>query len=94
MVQKIPSVDVASKMNEWYSMIRENKVTDAEFLKAEIQREIDEMEEDQTVLAYYSLIDLRHKIMLKDLKPNQAIDIKDSLKEIELKKKRLKKKIK
>lgn len=91
MVQKIPSVDVASKMNEWYSMIRENKVTDAEFLRAEIQREIDEMEEDQTVLAYYSLIDLRHKIMLKDLKPNQAIDIKDSLKEIELKKEEIEK---
>ena len=45
MVQKIPSVDVASKMNEWYSMIRENKVTDAEFLRDEIQSEIDEMDE-------------------------------------------------
>ncbi|NPC92876.1 tetratricopeptide repeat protein [Bacillus sp. WMMC1349] len=79
MKQKIPSESVASKMNEWYSMIRRNNVTEAEFLKAEIQKDIEEMEEDQTVIEYYLLIDFRHKIMLKDLKPHQARDIKDSL---------------
>ncbi|WP_268307818.1 hypothetical protein [Bacillus haynesii] len=33
MKQKIPSENVAVKLNEWYSMIRKNQVTDAEFIK-------------------------------------------------------------
>lgn len=91
MKQKIPSEMVASKMNEWYSMIRLNNVTDAEFLKAEIKREIEDMEEDQEVLIYYNLLDFRHKIMLKDLRPNKAIDIRDSLVNIESKKEKIEK---
>lgn len=67
-------------------MIRRNQVTDAEFIKAEIQQELEEMEENQTVLLYYSLIDFRHNLMLRDLKPNDAIDISDSLSSIETKK--------
>ncbi|MED1738943.1 aspartate phosphatase [Bacillus swezeyi] len=86
MKQKIPSENVAIKINEWYSKIRRNQVTDAEFIKAEIQRDFEEMEEDQTVLLYYSLIDFRHNIMLRDLKPNDAIDISASLSSIETKK--------
>lgn len=83
---KIPSENVAIKINDWYSMIRRNQVTDAEFIKAEIQQELEEMEENQTVLLYYSLIDFRHNLMLKDMKPNDAIDISDSLSSIETKK--------
>ncbi|MDI3410083.1 hypothetical protein QKW52_05155 [Bacillus sonorensis] len=86
MKQKIPSENVAIKINDWYSMIRRNQVTDAEFIKAEIQQELEEMEENQTVLLYYSLIDFRHNLMLRDLKPNDAIDISDSLSSIETKK--------
>ena len=54
MKQKIPSENIAIKINDWYSMIRRNQVTDAEFIKAEIQQELEEMEENQTVLWYYS----------------------------------------
>ncbi|ATH94459.1 tetratricopeptide repeat protein [Bacillus glycinifermentans] len=86
MKQKIPSENIAIKINDWYSMIRRNQVTDAEFIKAEIQQELEEMEENQTVLLYYSLIDFRHNLMLKDMKPNDAIDISDSLSSIETKK--------
>ncbi|NPC91650.1 tetratricopeptide repeat protein [Bacillus sp. WMMC1349] len=86
MKQKIPAEDVAIKLNEWYSLIRTNKVTDAEFIKAEIKQQLTDMEEDQTVLLYYSLIDFRHNLMLKDLKPNKAIDMSDSLSKIEAKK--------
>lgn len=84
MKHKIPSEVIASKLNEWCSMIRKNQVTDAEFLKSEIQRELDDMEEDQTVLVYYSLLELRHQMMLNDLKPATTVDISRSLSEIEV----------
>ncbi|MEC1233311.1 response regulator aspartate phosphatase, partial [Bacillus paralicheniformis] len=86
MKQKIPSENVAVKLNEWYSMIRKNQVTDAEFIKSEIKHELEQMEEDQNVLLYYSLLEFRHNLMLKDLKPNKAADISESLSKIEAKK--------
>lgn len=86
MKQKIPSENVAVKLNEWYSTIRKNQVTDAEFIKSEIKHELEQMEEDQNVLLYYSLLEFRHNLMLKDLKPNKAADISASLSKIEAKK--------
>ncbi|WP_242793605.1 hypothetical protein [Bacillus haynesii] len=86
MKQKIPSENVAVKLNEWYSTIRKNQVTDAEFIKSEIKHELEHMEEDQNVLLYYSLLEFRQNLMLKDLKPNKAADISASLSKIEAKK--------
>ncbi|MFE5473838.1 response regulator aspartate phosphatase [Bacillus safensis] len=63
---------VALKVNDWYTEIKKGNVTDAEFLKKEIEGLIEEMEENQTVLLYYSLIEFRHQIMLSYLKPKIA----------------------
>lgn len=77
---------VAAKLNEWYSYIRKNKVEEAEFLKNEISSILDEMEENQDVLLYYSLLDFRHQIMLSYLKPESAGDVNNTLRQLEDKK--------
>ncbi|MED5095666.1 tetratricopeptide repeat protein [Bacillus siamensis] len=61
----LPSSEVGVKINEWYKMIRQFSVPDAEILKAEVEQEINEMEE----LIYYTLMKFRHQLMLDYLEP-------------------------
>lgn len=61
--------EVAIKLNEWYSAIKKDQITDAEFLKTDVKRLFDGMEENQTVLLYFTLLEFRHDLMLSYLKP-------------------------
>ncbi|TWL17192.1 Response regulator aspartate phosphatase A [Bacillus licheniformis] len=72
MKQKIPSEYVARKLNDWYNAIRKNQIAASESLKAEILNDFQDMEENQDVLLYYSLLEFRHKLMLSYLKPKET----------------------
>ncbi|MFK3673618.1 tetratricopeptide repeat protein [Bacillus velezensis] len=68
MKQTIPSSFVGLKINEWYTHIRQFHVLEAERVKREVEREIEDMEEDQDLLLYYSLMEFRHRVMLDYIK--------------------------
>lgn len=69
-MEKVLSSHVGVKINEWYKMIRQFSVPDAEILKAEVEREIERMVEDQDLLIYYQLMCFRHQFMLDYIKPS------------------------
>ncbi|MFN2746905.1 tetratricopeptide repeat protein [Bacillus sp. z60-18] len=83
MRQKIPSEFVAAKLNDWYNAIRKNQVAASESLKAEILNDFQDMEENQDVLLYYSLLEFRHKLMLSYLKPEKTENIEKNLRDLE-----------
>lgn len=60
---------------------------DAEILKEQVEREIENMEEDQDLLLYYQLMEFRHRLMLESLEPiemnQQRPTLSNLLKEIE-----------
>lgn len=84
---KIPSEEVAVKLNEWYKLIRAFEADQAEALKQEIEYDLEDMEENQDLLLYFSLMEFRHRIMLDKLMPVRDSDTKppfsDMLNEIE-----------
>lgn len=67
----LSSSEVGVKINEWYKMIRQFSVPDAEILKAEVEQEIQRMEEDEYLLIYFSLMKFRHQLMLDYLEPTR-----------------------
>lgn len=59
----LSSSEVGNKINEWYGYIRTFSIPDAEVLKYEIKDQLDQMEEDQDLLLYYSLMEFRYEIV-------------------------------
>ncbi|BBP89571.1 hypothetical protein BsIDN1_31890 [Bacillus safensis] len=60
------------KINQWYTHICKFEVEQANGMKRLVEEEIHDMEEDQDLLLYYSLMDFRHQMMLQHLAPVHA----------------------
>lgn len=69
-VQVIPKTEVTSLLNDWHQEIRSRNYTKSQELKKEIDNKIHHMEENQTVLLYYSLLDYRYKALIDDFSSN------------------------
>ncbi|MCY7836805.1 Rap family tetratricopeptide repeat protein [Bacillus haynesii] len=65
-MNKIAAEEVANMLNTWYRAIRKSDTEQSIRLFEQIKPLLADMEEDQEVLIYYSLLELRHKIMLYD----------------------------
>ncbi len=63
-MSKIASEVVATTLNDWYIAIKKQKVHESIKYYSEIKSLFDDMEEDQEVLAYFSLLEERHKMLL------------------------------
>ncbi|ASB88414.1 MULTISPECIES: tetratricopeptide repeat protein [Bacillus] len=64
---KIAYEKVARMLNEWYGTIKRHQVPKAISMKEEIQSVLPYMEENQDLLLYFNLLDLRHNLMLEKL---------------------------
>ncbi|WEZ71955.1 Rap family tetratricopeptide repeat protein [Bacillus altitudinis] len=79
---KLSSPQVGIKINEWYRQICGFHVMKAEKLKAEIEQEILEMEQDQNLLLFYQLMDFRHKVMLEYFEPAKKASNDEEIKKL------------
>ncbi|WP_259377018.1 response regulator aspartate phosphatase [Bacillus velezensis] len=67
-MSKLASECVANILNDWYIAIKQQDAESAEKYFEEVKPLFDEMEEDQEVLMYYSLLEERHKMLLYQVK--------------------------
>ncbi|UJW58996.1 tetratricopeptide repeat protein [Bacillus sp. A116_S68] len=74
LIEKIASENVAEMLNEWYSMIVQHNVKKAVEIKNEIEQTLPFMEENQNLVIYFTLLDFRHKMMIRNIH-----DLKDDL---------------
>ncbi|PEV64063.1 MULTISPECIES: Rap family tetratricopeptide repeat protein [Bacillus cereus group] len=58
---------VTQLLNEWYVEIRARRIGQAHRLKEEIDKQINNIEEDQNLLLYYSLLDFRFQYVIDNL---------------------------
>ncbi|MCY7701327.1 aspartate phosphatase [Bacillus altitudinis] len=79
------SSHVGMKINEWYYHIQRFNVPDAEAYKEEIKSLLDDMEENQDLLLYFSLMEFRHKIMLDYLNPLENGKERANIRELAMK---------
>ncbi|MFE9945920.1 tetratricopeptide repeat protein [Bacillus velezensis] len=63
---KIEFEKVAYSLNEWYRTIKQNNILKATAMREKIVKTFPNMEENQTVLLYFNLIDSRFKLMTEN----------------------------
>ncbi|MBP3040730.1 hypothetical protein J9303_14660 [Bacillaceae bacterium Marseille-Q3522] len=63
---KLASEKVAHMLNEWYGLIRQEKLREATAMKENIANVLPIMEENQDLLLYFSLLDFRYNLIKED----------------------------
>ncbi|MCU5764702.1 hypothetical protein OCD78_26350, partial [Bacillus cereus] len=77
-VQTVSKGEITNLLNNWYQSIISQHVLKSTNYKKEIDSKIHQIEEDQNILIYYSLLDFRYKLLTHDVK-----NYKDSLEKID-----------
>lgn len=80
-INKIPAEEVGAKIVEWYSCIMSSSYEEAKLLKNEVELMLGNMENNDKMLAYYSLVEYRHNNMLDG--NNRSVNLKDQYKFVE-----------
>ena len=83
-IQTTVNNKVTDLLNAWYIEIRNRNVANAYKLKEEIESAINNIEEDQNLLLYYSLLDFGYKYLIDNLSIAKIVLIKLSLWENQL----------
>ena len=61
-VQTVSKGEITNLLNNWYQSIISQHVLKSTNYKKEIDNKIHQIEEDQNILIYYSLLDFRYKL--------------------------------
>lgn len=84
--RKIPYDLITQKLNDWYTLIKNDRVEQAEHIRKEVEKELVNMEENQDALLYYQLLEFRHEIMLSCMESKRIDDLDsayETIKEME-----------
>ncbi|MFP3421462.1 Rap family tetratricopeptide repeat protein [Bacillus sp. SIMBA_154] len=79
---KIPYDLVSTRLNFWYTAIKNNLINEAEQLKREVEQLIMKMEENQDILLYYQLLDFRHELMLSYMNAKGLNEVDEILEQL------------
>ena len=71
----ITKEDITKLLNDWYVEMRSRYVIKARKLKEEIDKKINNIEPDQEILIYYSLLDFRYKMLIGNYKHHLDEDL-------------------
>ncbi|BCT30463.1 aspartate phosphatase [Bacillus velezensis] len=83
-MSKVAPEVVANTLNELHLAIKQHDVVNAEKSYKKTKSMLENMDEDQNVLVYFSLLELRYKMMLYDVKGRKTpFDIKYNKKKLE-----------
>ncbi|WP_054710001.1 RapH N-terminal domain-containing protein [Bacillus sp. JCM 19041] len=66
----VKSEEAGAKVVEWYNAIVSRSYEQAILLKEEVNRLVNEMEKNDKIIAYYSLVDYRHNLLIKGYDKN------------------------
>ncbi|MGI8214560.1 Rap family tetratricopeptide repeat protein [Bacillus cereus] len=64
--------EITKLLNKWYIEIRSRRIGNAHHLKEIINSKIHDIEEDQNLLLYYSLLDFKYQFLIDNLSVSQS----------------------
>ncbi|WLD92947.1 hypothetical protein [Alkalihalobacillus sp. AL-G] len=72
-IELISAEEISNMLNSWYLQMRDRNLEKAHRMKAEIDEKMEKMEENQNVLLYYSLLEFRYSLFMKQENAETAL---------------------